>query len=92
VGCGRSFSVHSNMRRHLRVHYCPPHHGGNGMGSMRLPLVPNRFSDEEDEEDEDTESNRFDMQCNNMNIIKRGCTTSPPSTKLPSFSSLHSKS
>lgn len=23
-GCGRSFSVHSNMRRHLRVHYYPP--------------------------------------------------------------------
>ncbi|KAI9023051.1 hypothetical protein CLU79DRAFT_750103 [Phycomyces nitens] len=22
-GCGRRFSVQSNMRRHLRVHYCP---------------------------------------------------------------------
>ncbi|KAI8064962.1 hypothetical protein BDF21DRAFT_308284, partial [Thamnidium elegans] len=22
VGCGRRFSVQSNMRRHLKVHYC----------------------------------------------------------------------
>jgi uncharacterized Zn-finger protein len=41
-GCGRSFSVHSNMRRHLRVHYYPPHHHQPPVqhSSMRLPIVP----------------------------------------------------
>lgn len=45
-GCGRSFSVHSNMRRHLRVHFYPPNHQAqqlprnNNNSSMRLPIVP----------------------------------------------------
>ncbi|KAG2209454.1 hypothetical protein INT47_008297 [Mucor saturninus] len=26
AGCGRRFSVQSNMRRHLKVHYCNPQH------------------------------------------------------------------
>lgn len=47
-GCGRSFSVHSNMRRHLRVHYYSQpqqdtkdqHQGRQVLKSMRLPIIP----------------------------------------------------
>ncbi|KAG2235266.1 hypothetical protein INT48_004733 [Thamnidium elegans] len=35
VGCGRRFSVQSNMRRHLKVHYCNPQQQQGYLGRLQ---------------------------------------------------------